>query len=232
MHGGLLCIAFCLSVCLWSLDQNSRLENNSYLCKYSRVMYTPGTLQVTSRSSWAPTKAGGLTSTSSYIFDLPTVSDARFRFRKRPFFAGIGIGIKNIKIGRNRNRNQWFQSWNRNQGFHCQGFRAGIGIGVESAIFCWNRNQNQTSEKSWNRNQDMPGIVLWRSIFFWWLLTKTVQESLVWPATYVHLLHAANHYLRYLGVLHACSGGQSWQTMLSIGILFALEGHIFPYSYG
>ena len=35
-------------------------------------------------------------------------------------------------------------------------------------------------------------------------------------------------YLRYLGVLDAWSGGQSWQTMLSIGILFTWEGNIFP----
>ena len=34
--------------------------------------------------------------------------------------------------------------------------------------------------------------------------------------------------LRYLGVLDACSGGQRWQTMLSIGIFFAWEGYIFP----
>ncbi len=34
--------------------------------------------------------------------------------------------------------------------------------------------------------------------------------------------------LRYLGVLDACSGGQSWQTMLGIGILYAWGGHIFP----
>ena len=32
----------------------------------------------------------------------------------------------------------------------------------------------------------------------------------------------------YLGVLDACSGGEIWQTMLSIGISFACEGHIFP----
>ena len=37
-----------------------------------------------------------------------------------------------------------------------------------------------------------------------------------------------NVYLRHLGVLDACSGGQSWQTMLFIGILYAWEGHIFP----
>ncbi len=33
---------------------------------------------------------------------------------------------------------------------------------------------------------------------------------------------------RYHGALDACSGGQSWQTMLSIGIFFAWEGYIFP----
>ncbi len=37
--------------------------------------------------------------------------------------------------------------------------------------------------------------------------------------------------LRYLGVLDACSGGQSWQAMLRIGILFAWEGHVFPYLF-
>ncbi len=37
-----------------------------------------------------------------------------------------------------------------------------------------------------------------------------------------------DRYLRYLGVLDACSGGQSWQTMLSIGIFFAWEGYISP----
>ncbi len=37
--------------------------------------------------------------------------------------------------------------------------------------------------------------------------------------------------LRYLGVLDACSGGQSWQAMLSIGMLFAWEGHVFPYLF-
>ncbi len=37
--------------------------------------------------------------------------------------------------------------------------------------------------------------------------------------------------VRYLGVLDACSGGQSWQTMLSTGILFAWEGNIFPFLF-
>ncbi len=42
------------------------------------------------------------------------------------------------------------------------------------------------------------------------------------------LHHVAYIKLRYLGVLDAYSGGQSWQTMLSMGIFFAWEGHIFP----
>ncbi len=32
--------------------------------------------------------------------------------------------------------------------------------------------------------------------------------------------------------MHACCGGQSWQTMLSIGIFFAWGGHIFPCEKG
>ena len=35
MQGGLMCPAFCPSVCPMSMDQNLRLENNSYLKKYS-----------------------------------------------------------------------------------------------------------------------------------------------------------------------------------------------------
>ncbi len=55
MHGGLLCIAFCPSVCLVSLDQNSKPQNTLlifFVCK----------LQV------YEALAGGLTSTSSCIF--------------------------------------------------------------------------------------------------------------------------------------------------------------------
>ena len=47
--------------------------------------------------------------------------------------------------------------------------------------------------------------------------------------TCVNVMYFSNIlFLRYLGVLDACSSGQSWQTMLSIGVLFAWEGHIFP----
>ena len=73
MHGGLLCIAFCL----WPLDQNPRLENNSYLAKYSSWKHENCKLKVCKLSacksdllvaSFQVIMAGAVTSTSSCIF--------------------------------------------------------------------------------------------------------------------------------------------------------------------
>ena len=58
-------------------------------------------------------------------------------------------------------------------------------------------------------------------------LVRFVFSYEMWMIKYSNKL-TSKIILRCLGVLDACSGDQSWQTMLSIGILFAWEGHIFP----
>ena len=69
MHGGLLCIAFCLSVTKIQTRQKIRLDNNSYhLIPNSLWNYCVASHVMTLMSNEIHPKAGGLTSTPSYIF--------------------------------------------------------------------------------------------------------------------------------------------------------------------
>ena len=84
-----------LSVRLWSLDQNPKLENNSYLAKYSSSHFYFSTAGIFIASDDPPSRestdhglmAGVLTSTSSCIFfsiTSSTLDSLKAKFRK-PF---------------------------------------------------------------------------------------------------------------------------------------------------